>query len=384
MPLQKKCILVMVFVLAAILCACAEIPDRKESSLEKETQKRKEDAKQWEKGYNLPVDDKEREEAEEDCIRMAEAVSDVYTLSDGFSDETIQMMQEKAGETGEAVHSTLLYSNMENYEKVEDFYTAYSENRDAMVTLYSVEQDGLIGAITFLCRDGELQTYYVGIGWQRGGIPEIKYTSVSNIVEMRLTEKGYLIYAHEDEMPHSSLRQYWRGKPLSEKCRELTAKYVHGLSYVNYNVLVINWDGGNVEDILMPCMFEDIYRIDTGENLKPQNGRIPAEMYERIMTTYFPVSIEQLREKCGYDEKSDSYAYDMIFSRQYPPFGEVVDYTENDDGTLTLTVDAVWADYNSDLAFTNRVVVQPFADGTFRYLSNAIEEKELEVPKVTE
>lgn len=107
-------------------------------------------------------------------------------------------------------------------------------------------------------------------------------------------------------------------------------------------------------------------------------------MYERIMTTYFPVSIEQLREKCGYDEKSDSYAYDMIFSRQYPPFGEVVDYTENDDGTLTLTVDAVWADYNSDLAFTNRVVVQPFADGTFRYLSNAIEEKELEVPKVTE
>ena len=27
MPLQKKCILVMVFVLAAILCACAEIAD---------------------------------------------------------------------------------------------------------------------------------------------------------------------------------------------------------------------------------------------------------------------------------------------------------------------------------------------------------------------
>ena len=36
MPLQKKCILVIVFVLAAILCACAKTPDRKESSLEKE------------------------------------------------------------------------------------------------------------------------------------------------------------------------------------------------------------------------------------------------------------------------------------------------------------------------------------------------------------
>ena len=106
------------------------------------------------------------------------------------------------------------------------------------------------------------------------------------------------------------------------------------------------------------------------------------------MTTYFPVSIEQLREKCGYDEKSNSYEYEMIFESQYPPFGEVVDYsvnsadTENPDGTITLVVDGVWADYNSDLAFTNIIVVQPFGDGTFRYLSNSIEQKELEVPKV--
>ena len=71
----------------------------------------------------------------------------------------------------------------------------------------------------------------------------------------------------------------------------------------------------------------------------------------------------------------------MIFASPYPPFGEVVDYTENPDGTITLIVDGVWADYNSDLAFTNTIVVQPFGDGTFRYLSNTIEQKELEVPK---
>ena len=99
------------------------------------------------------------------------------------------------------------------------------------------------------------------------------------------------------------------------------------------------------------------------------------------MTTYFPVSIEQVREKCGYDENSNSYEYEMIFESPYPPFGEVVDYSENADGTITLIVDGVWADYNSDLAFTNTIVVQPFDDGTFRYLSNSIEQKELEVPK---
>ncbi len=271
-------------------------------------------------------------------------------------------------------------TNMENYGQLEAFYTAYLEKRDAMVTVFDVKRDGLIGAVTFLYRAGRLQTYYIGICWQEGGVPQIKETLVSDIAEIKLTQKGYFIYAYKETLPHSSLRQYWRVKPLSDKCRELTAKYIEGLSYVNYNVLVTDWDSGNVEDILMPCMFEDIYRMDTGENLKTENWKIPAETFERIMTTYFPVSTEQLRKWCGYDKNSNSYEHEMILASAYPPFGEVVDYSVGADGTITLTVDGVWPDYNSDLAFTNTIVVQPFEDGTFRYLSNSIEEKELEVP----
>lgn len=39
-------------------------------------------------------------------------------------------------------------------------------------------------------------------------------------------------------------------------------------------------------------------------------------------------------------------------------------------------------DYNSDLAFRNEIVVRPFEDGTFRYLSNSIEQIELELPPI--
>lgn len=267
-------------------------------------------------------------------------------------------------------YETWWHSNRLTEEERENYYSQ-EKNRD-----------GLVGAITFIYRNNKLQTYYVGIGWQEGGIPKIKNTLVSDIAEINLTGKGYFIYAYEDLLVHFSLRQYWRIKPLSDKCRELTAKYIYGLSYVNYNVLVTDWDSSNVEDILMPCMFEDIYRIHTGENLKTENWKIPADTYEKIMTTYFPVSVEQLREKCGYDEKSSCYEYEMIFSSPYPPFGEVVDYTKNPDGSITLIVDGVWADYNTDLAFTNTIVVQPFADGTFRYLSNSIEQKELDIPRI--
>ena len=241
---------------------------------------------------------------------------------------------------------------------------------------------GTASSVGIVPGKGELQTYYIGVRWKEGGVPEIQGTSVSNVAEIKLTEKGYFIYAYEYVIAHASLRQYWRIEPLPEDCQELTEKYISGLSYVNYNVLVTNWNSSNVKDILMPCMYEDIYRISTGENLKTEDWKIPAEEYERIMTTYFPVSIEQLREYCGYDEGSNSYEYEMIYASPYPPFGEVVDYTKNADGTITLIVDGVWPDYNSDLAFRNTVVVQPFEDGTFRYLSNSIEQIELELPPI--
>ena len=265
--------------------------------------------------------------------------------------------------------------NMENHPKMEEFYSAYTSGKEAMVTVFDVHREGDICARTFIHRNGKIQSYYVSVGWREEDIPEIKEFGSNDLEEIRLTEKGYFIYTNKKTVMHGNLREYYRVKPLSDKCRELTKKYIYGLSYVNYNMLVTDWDADNVEDILMPCMFEDIYRICEGESPSAENGMIPAEIYERIITTYFPVSAEQLREHCGYHADTDSYEYEMICSKQFPPFGEVVDYRQNGDGTITLFVDGVWIDYDSDRAYTNRIVVRPFADGTFRYLFNEVEQK---------
>lgn len=338
------------------------------------------------------ISDEEKEQLQNKALSAAESVSEIYkdieivdesSYFSGiteFTREQRKAVVEKLGEN--SFVSVEEDTNMQNYEAIETFYEEYLNGQDSMVTIFKVHRDGLIGAITFIYRNGELQTYYVGIRWKEGGIPEIQGTSVSDIAEIKLTEKGYFIYSYKTVIAHASLRQYFRVKPLSDDCRELTKKYISGLSYVNYNMLVTNWDSSNVEDILMPCMYEDIYRIHTGENFRTENQEIPAEQYEKIMTTYFPVSIEQLRKYCGYIEESASYPYEMIYASPYPPFGEVIDYTENVDGTITLMVDGVWSDYNSDCAFTNQIVVQPFEDGTFRYLSNFIEQKELELPPI--
>lgn len=339
------------------------------------------------------LSEEEKKQLEKNALSAAEQVSGIYQEAN-FETESIDSsrIREFTGIQRKAVVEALgglglvsveANTNMQNYEALEAFYAGYLEGKDEIITVFEVHRNGVIGAKSFIYRKGRLQTYYVGICWEEGGIPQIEGNLVSDLSEIRLTEKGYFIYANEILIPYAGLRQYYRAKPLSDECRKLTDQYLSGLSYVNYNVLVTNWDSSNVEDILMPCMFEDIYRIYTGENLKVKNWEITAAVYEKIMTTYFPVSVEQLRKNCGYDAEHDSYPYEMASPVPYPPFGEVVDYTENSDGTITLIADGVWPDYDSDRAFTNRIVIRPFEDGTFRYLSNSIQEGELELPPIS-
>ena len=338
------------------------------------------------------ISEEEKEQLQSMVLSAAESVKDIYknviiadaeNYSSGvrkFTSEQRKAVVEQLGKAG--LVSVEEDTNMQNPERMEKFYADYLNGQDSMVTVFEVQRDGLIGAVTFIYRKGELQTYYIGIRWKEGGMPEIQGTSVSDVSEIKLTEKGYFIYAYEYVIAHASLRQYWRIKPLSEECRELGKRYLEGLDYQMYNLLVINWNSNNVTDVLMPGLFDDLYRIDTGNNFKAEKNMVDAETFERIMTTYLPVSVEQLKHFYEYDATKNSYIYEQIYASPYPPSGEVVDYTENIDGTITLIVDGVWPDYNSDLAFRNTLVVQPFEDGTFRYLSNSIEPMELELPPI--
>lgn len=338
------------------------------------------------------ISEEEKEQLQSTVLSAAESVKEIYknviiadaeNYSSGvreFTSEQRKAVVEQLGKAG--LVSVEEDTNMQNPERMEKFYADYLNGQDSMVTIFEVQRDGLIGAVTFIYRKEKIQTYYIGVRWMEGGMPEIQGTSVSDVTEIKLTEKGYFIYAYEYVIAHASLRQYWRIKPLSEECRELGKRYLEGLDYQMYNLLVINWNSNNVTDVLMPGLFDDLYRIDTGNNFKAEKNMVDAEIFERIMTTYLPVSVEQLRHFYEYDATKNSYIYEQIYASPYPPFGEVVDYTENIDGTITLIVDGVWPDYNSDLAFRNTLVVQPFEDGTFRYLSNSIEPMELELPPI--
>lgn len=271
-------------------------------------------------------------------------------------------------------------TNMYNYQVFQSFYRNYTDGggRD-YICVYRVNRDASVTEMTFVYDDSRIQMIFNTAKFENHDWKFIA-TGIRDLKDMKLTQKGYFIYTYSNIIAHGGLKEYFRVSPLTDECRELTRKYVYGLSYVNYNMLVIDWDESNASDILVPCMFDDIYRLYTGENLKPDGGWIDADKYESVMLSMFPVTVTELRDNCDYNLEKDSYRYHVILGKQYPPFGEVVDYSYNDDGTVSLIVDAVWADEGSDIAFRNTLTVKPEDDGTFKYMSNHIEKVECDIP----
>lgn len=271
-------------------------------------------------------------------------------------------------------------TNMYNYQLFQSFYRKYTDGEGCdYICVYRVNRDASVTEMTFVYDDSRIQMIFNTAKFENHDWKFIA-TGIRDLKDMKLTQKGYFIYTYSNIIAHGGLKEYFRVSPLTDECRKLTRKYVYGLSYVNYNMLVIDWDESNASDILVPCMFDDIYRLYTGENLKPDGGWIDADKYESVMLSMFPVTVTELRDNCDYNSEKNSYRYQVILGKQYPPFGEVVDYIYNDDGTVSLIVDAVWADKGSDIAFRNTLTVKPEEDGTFKYMSNHIEKMECDIP----
>ena len=185
-------------------------------------------------------------------------------------------------------------TNMYNYQLFQSFYRKYTDGggRD-YICVYRVNRDASVTEMTFVYDDSRIQMIFNTAKFENHDWKFIA-TGIRDLKDMKLTQKGYFIYTYSNIIAHGGLKEYFRVSPLTDECRELTRKYVYGLSYVNYNMLVIDWDESNASDILVPCMFDDIYRLYTGENLKPDGGWIDADKYESVMLSMFPVTVTEL------------------------------------------------------------------------------------------
>lgn len=338
--------------------------------------------------------DEEKKRIEADALMAATDVWELYedvTMEDSqtsFDSGITDFTKEKRLEVLDALGSLGVIaatqdSNTLNGELLKSFYDDYINGIPGMITIYNVYEDGTIGSVTFLYRNDEIQSYYVGVIPGADGKPCIRGKSIREIAAINYTQKGYFVYEDKNPMLHASAFGYFRISPMSDECRSLTDKYLKYLEFQKYKLMVCDWNEDTVRELLMPGMFEDFYYIKYHEGYRYSFDSIPGDLFEEIMTTYLPVTVDDLRDAYDYDVVTGTYSQETVYNSPYPPFLEVTDYKYNSDGTITLYADGVWPDYNSDYAFTSVIVVKPFDDGTFRILSNDVTEQELKLPTGT-
>ena len=392
-----------VMVCVTLLCACnnngnmkneyaGKTRENEQEEYAESTDEETETDRQIEKGYDLPIDARQREEAEEDCKEMMGLISELYKNADKgcasnvvIADEVIEQMVEKLKATGCPVTVTEIYSNMENHKKLEEFLNASLAGSSGSVIIYEVHSDGGIGRYKYSYDGKDMYVLSAKAAWSDDK-PVITYISYTRMKEWRFTDKGYFCYElcvpeypEVTEIVDGSCMV--RVKPITEENREMSEKCVLGLAYQGNNLLYSDWDADHMEHLDYNGMYEYLYAMKYQVQFPSEDypDGIPKGEFERLIMEYLPVTAEEIQSYAVFDEEKQTYAWVRLGCFNYAPayfgtsFPEVTDIRENEDGTVTLTVDAVCSMILCDDAvITHELTVRFSEDGGFQYLGNKI------------
>lgn len=387
---------VFMFILVAVmmlLCSCENTSGERSAGAEEGSAGSGGETEMSERGYGLPVADAEKEEAAEDCENVMGLIRDIYRQADKgeainavLSEETIERMQEVIEGAGYPVIGPAIYSAMGNYRQVEQFLLGAEQGETGSVILYMIASDGGLGRQKYIYDGEDMYVLSARAAWNDADEPTVTYVSYTRIKEWRYTKKGWFGYEMCVPEPPEVTEVVdgncmIRVKPMSDECRELSEKCVAVLGYQGNNLLCSDWSEENLADLDYNGMYEYLYQMKYQSRVDSENSSegIPAEEFESVIREYLPVTSEQIREWAVYDEENQTYAWERLDCTNGRPtfFGtsvpEVVQVRENEEGTLTLTVDAV-CDMGvcDDAVITHELTVRFAEDGSFQYLGNQI------------
>lgn len=394
--IRKKTVLIFILAFSIMLLCSCENKSNQKSMYEEEEENVSDSVSEmsvYEKGYDLPVPDSEREETKTDCKKIMELIQDIYIQADKgeatnavVSDETMLQMKEVVKETGYSVIGAEQYSVMENYQQMDQFLLNSEQNKEGMVIMYEIDWDGGVGRKKYIYDGTDMYVLSTRAAWNDENEPMVTYISYTRIKEWQYTEKGWFGYElcvpeppEVTEIVDGSCMI--RVKPMSDECRELSEKCVLSLGYQGNNLLCSNWDTGSMENLDYNGMYEYLYQMKYQDRFHSEDypDGIPAEEFETVIMEYLPITAEQIREWAVFDEEHQTYAWARLGCMNYTPtfFGtslpEVVGVKENEDGTVTLTVEAVCdMVICNDAVIRHELTVRFTGDGKFQYLGNKI------------
>lgn len=153
------------------------------------------------------------------------------------------------------------------------------------------------------------------------------------------------------------------------------------MGYPSNNLFFLDWTEEDYGSLNFYDLFAILYPIARGTQIPYEQTvdgseyQVPAEEFASVIQTFFSIDSETLHQIEGYQPDTDSYVYQTrSFTNKAgspnSPYPEAVSCRENTDGTLTLTVRAVWPSEHLPQAFSHEVTIRPLPDGGFQFVSN--------------
>lgn len=395
MTMQKRiCYLGILMILCLYITACASknnLPEEKGVLWESFSKEESNNVDIYEKGYNLPVNETEKEEARDDCEKMMEKISTIYKACNKdatgnvvFSDTTALEMLNVLEKEGLPVY---YYNNMGmyNYVKMENFMNESLIGKKGSIVFYEINSQGGIARNKFIFDGKSLYLLYTNCTWDEDNGAVINETFHNRVNQWKYTKKGWLCYElcvpqppEVTEIVDSSCMV--RVKQIKKEYREIAEKYLIPVGYQGNNLFSSNWNQNNLEKLDYNGLYQAFYSVAYQKKLdytKYPNG-ISEKDFEKILMKYLPVSSEQLKKWAVYDGKSGKYMYARLGCFNYTPDNfwtstpEITKIKKNKDGTTTITIDAVCERMGSDKVITHNLTVRFLKNDGIEYLENQI------------
>ena len=337
-----------------------------------------------------------QEESEEDADEIISVCIDLYEKAEEENKladlETIRSIVNRLGENGYPAVDSRNQINMTEPEKVVEFCEKVDAQEEAEITILEVSYLGGFVKYDLHTKDGNVDVVRSYYKYENGNM---KREVIGNYQAeyWNYTEEGYLMFSgvwFSEELyvltlsgaeEHTALRV----QPLDETYRELSRKYLNPISFERNNMFIVDWSEEDFGDLNFYDMYDILYPKVNGQyapyvaddNLSVSAVyQIPKEEFESVIMKYFNIDSEMLQSKTIYDSEDSTYEYKPrgFEEVEYPeyPYSEVVGFTENNDGTITLTANVVFPYAGDSKVYAHEVVVRPLENGRVQYVSNQI------------
>ena len=306
--------------------------------------------------------------------------------------ETIRSIVNRLGENGYSAVDSRNQINMTEPEKVVEFCEKVDAQEEAEITIFEISYLGGFVKYDLHTKGGNVDVVRSYYKYENGNM---KREVIGNYQAeyWNYTEEGYLMFSgvwFSEELyvltlsgaeEHTALRV----QPLDETYRELSRKYLNPISFERNNMFIVDWSEEDFGDLNFYDMYDILYPKVNGQyapyvaddNLSVSAVyQIPKEEFESVIMKYFNIDSETLQSKTIYDSENLTYEYKPrgFEEVEYPeyPYSEVVGFTENNDGTITLTANVVFPYAGDSKVYAHEVVVRPLENGRVQYVSNRI------------